>query len=56
MLNVLNQDERFNNTKYDNYIVQFCKEYSNNYKVDPALIKIMMYKESKFNPKARSGA
>ena len=55
-LNILNQDERFNNTKYDNYIVQFSKEYSKNYKVDPALIKIMMYKESKFNPKARSGA
>lgn len=55
-LNILNQDERFNNTKYDNYIVQFSKEYSKNYKVDPALIKIMMYKESKFDPKARSGA
>ena len=55
-LNVLNKDERFNNTKYDNFIVQFSKEYSKNYNIDPVLIKIMMYKESKFDPKARSGA
>lgn len=55
-LNTLNLDERFNNTKYDNYIVQYAKQYSENYKVDPALIKIIMYKESRFNPKARSGA
>lgn len=50
-LNILNKDEKFSNTKYDNLIVQFSKKYS----VDPALVKIMMYQESKFNPRARSG-
>ena len=55
-LNILNKDQRFNNTKYDNLIIQFCKKYSDKRHVDPALIKILMYKESKFDPKARSGA
>lgn len=53
-LNILNKDERFKNTKYDNLIVQFSKKYSNNHKIDPALIKIIVRKESKFNPNARS--
>lgn len=53
-LNILNKDERFSNTKYDNFIVQFSKKYSSNYDVDPALIKILMYKESRFNPRAGS--
>lgn len=55
-LNILNKDEKFKNTEYDNLIVQFSKKYSENEKVDPALIKILMYKESRFNPKAHSGA
>jgi sulfur relay (sulfurtransferase) DsrC/TusE family protein len=55
-LNVLNKDERFSITKYDNLIVYFSNKYSTNQKIDPALIKIIIYKESRFNPLARSGA
>lgn len=55
-LNILNQDPEFQNTKYDKLIIQLSNKYSNNYKIDPALIKIIMHKESRFDPKAHSGA
>ena len=50
-LNVLNEDPAYKNTKYDDYIVQFAKKYSDNHKVDPALIKLIMKQESRFNPR-----
>ena len=50
-LNTLNEDPEFKNTNFDNYIVQFSKKYSDNHKVDPALIKLIMKQESRFNPR-----
>jgi soluble lytic murein transglycosylase-like protein len=40
------------NKKYDKFIIKYSKEYSKNYKIDPALIKIVMKKESGFDPLA----
>lgn len=52
-LRTLNQESPFReNKKYDKYIIKYSKEYSNNYKIDPALIKIMMNRESQFDPLA----
>ena len=57
-LKSLNKQDPYNkNKKYDEIIIKYSKEYSDSkHKIDPALIKIIMNKESKFNPKARSGA
>jgi soluble lytic murein transglycosylase-like protein len=50
-LRTLNQESPFReNKKYDEYIIKYSKEYSNDYKIDPALIKIMMKQESRFKP------
>jgi len=55
-LNILNMDEKFSITKYDELIIQLSKKYSEQEKVDPALIKIIMQRESRFKPNARSRA
>ncbi len=54
-LKILNEIDPFSkNTKFDKFIIKYSKEYSNIYKIDPALIKIMIKKESWFRPQASS--
>ena len=51
-LNALNEDPEYKNTRFDDYIVQFSKKYSDKYKIDPAIIKLIMKVESWFNSRA----
>lgn len=56
-MNLLNKLDFYDeNTQYDKLIIEYSKQYSGDYEIDPALIKIMMYTESRFNPNAHSWA